>query len=66
MVAPTFWGREKDGSIHKLFCGGHFEIPDGLNIGSNLVTISPASRDANIITKCVCAYVYCVCSICPS
>ena len=41
------------GRFVNCFCGGHFEIQDGRHIGSNLVTISPASRDKKIITKCV-------------
>ena len=61
-----FGVEKKDGSIHKLFSGDRFEIQDGRHIGSNLVTISPASRDRKIITYKVCVYVYCVCAMCPS
>ena len=33
-----FGVEEKDASMHKLFCDGHFEIQDGRHVGSNLVT----------------------------
>ena len=33
-----FGVEEKDGSMHKLFCDGHFDIQDGRHVGSNLVT----------------------------
>ena len=53
-----FGVEETDRSIYKLFYSGHFEIQDGHHIGSNLVNISPAGRDSNMISKCVCIVPY--------